>query len=90
MIVTPLRIRIPPRTKEEEDGLEFTVFGDLCMYLKPKDCLGCSPDSPPINKCSLCLALDAHKPNIDEDYIDKCKMYFDYWKYILQIRKKNY
>jgi hypothetical protein len=90
MLVTSLRIRIPPRTKEEEDGIEFTVFGDLCRYIKPKDCFGCSPNTSPINKCSLCAALDVYKSDNDELYSERCKMYYDYWRYVLQIRKKSY
>jgi hypothetical protein len=88
MATTSLRIRIPPRSREEEDGDEFVAFGDLCQYIKPSEFCGTCPVEHE-DACTLCLAV-AIKKTIDNRVLyNKCITWFDRWFRTLLLRKRN-
>ena len=84
----PLRIRIPARSYEEENGDEFTAFGDLCQYIKPSESCGTCPIEDE-DACTLCLAVAIKKPIENRVIYNKCITWFDRWFRTLLVRKKN-
>jgi len=84
---TQLRIRIPPRTYEEENGMEYVVFNDLCRYIKSDEMCGtCEIDE---DACSMCMALNLKKPMKSNVLFNECLQHFDIWFRILIKRKKD-
>lgn len=81
-----LRIRIPPRTYEEEMGPEFIAFNDLCRYIKPNEwCGNCEIGD---EACSLCMAVHVKKPIKCTYMFNECLKHFDIWFRRL-LRRKN-
>ena len=84
---TKLRIRIPPRTYEEENGMEYIVFNDLCQYIKSDEMCGtCEIDE---DACSMCMALHLKKPMKSNALFNECLQHFDIWFRVLIKRKKD-
>lgn len=88
MATTPLRIRIPVRSREEEDGDEFSTFGDLCQYIKPSEICGTCPVEHK-DACTLCLAMGIKKKINNNVLYNECITWFDRWFRTLLLRKKH-
>jgi hypothetical protein len=86
-MTSQLRIRIPPRTYEEELGIEYSVFRDLCQYIKPDEVCGiCEIDD---DACSMCMALHIKKSIKDNILFYDCLSHFDVWTFRLINRRKR-
>lgn len=84
---TQLRIRIPPRTYEEENGMEYVVFNDLCQYIKSDELCGLCEIND--EACSMCMALHLKKPMKNNIIFYDCLQHFDVWVRRLIKRKKQ-
>jgi len=88
MAVSQLRIRIPPRTLEEEVGEEFNAFGYLCQFIKPTESCGTCQISHE-DACSMCLAMALKNPKAVGYGLARQMHHYSHWFKILLERKEN-